>query len=124
LGTYAKIMNQESALLVVLCFLVAGSFTLTNMMRKQRYCLRCLDIKLDALLKQQGVEWPSLSPEVQALAQDPSRKIAAIKLHRDEHPDVGLAEARAEIEAFTAKKQLSTPTAGWSALKDFLLGRG
>ena len=67
--------------------------------------MRCLNIKLDALLKQQGVEWPFLSPEVQALALDPGRKIAAIKLHREEHPDIGLAEAKAEIEAFAAKKQ-------------------
>lgn len=97
-------MNQESVLLLVLFFLVAGNFSLFNMMQNQRVYLRRLDIKLDALLKHQGVEWPSLSPEVQALALDPSRKIAAIKRYREEHPDIGLAEAKAEVEAFAAKK--------------------
>jgi len=58
---------------------------------------------MDALLKKQGVEWPTLSPEVQALAVDPGRKIADIKLHREENPDVSLAEAKAEVEAFAAK---------------------
>jgi ribosomal protein L7/L12 len=98
-------MNPESILLVVLISLVAGHFTLTSMMRKQRVYLRSLDIKLDALLKAQGIEWhsPSLSPEVQALALDQG-KIAAIKLYRDEHPGTGLAEAKAEVEAFIAKK--------------------
>jgi hypothetical protein len=97
-------MNQESVLLLVLFFLVGGIFSLTNMMQRQRFYLRCLDIKLDALLKHQGVEWPSLSPGVQALALDPSRKIAAIKLHREENPGMGIAEAKAEVGAFAAKK--------------------
>ena len=96
-------MNQESVVLVVLFILAGGIFSLTNMMQRQRFYLRCLDIKLDALLKHQGVEWPSLSPEVQALALD-LRKIAAIKLHREENPGVGIVEAKAEVEAFAAKK--------------------
>jgi hypothetical protein len=98
-------MNQESVLLLVLFFLAAGHFSLFSMMQNQRVCLRRLDIKLDALLKHQGVEWPSLSPEVQALALDSRRKIAAIKLHREEHPDLGLAEAKADVEAFAAKRR-------------------
>jgi hypothetical protein len=57
--------------------------------------------KLDALLKHHGIGLPSgLSPEVQQLARDPARKIAAIKLHRENHPGLGLAEAKAEIEDF------------------------
>ena len=97
-------MNPESVGLVVLLFLLAGIFRVTSMMQKQRLDLRSLDIKLDALLEHQGVEWPTLSPEVQALALDPSRKIAAIQLHREEHPTLGIAEAKAEVEAFAAKK--------------------
>jgi hypothetical protein len=96
-------MNQETILLVALFFLVARIFTIKNMMLRQRTSLRSLDIKLDALLKAQGVEWPRLSPEVQSLALD-GNKIAAIKVHREEHPDMGLAEAKAEVEAFVAKK--------------------
>jgi len=50
-----------------------------------------------------GAELPSrLSPEVQRLARDPSEKIAAIKLHREQHPGLGLADAKAEIEDFAA----------------------
>jgi ribosomal protein L7/L12 len=39
-----------------------------------------------------------LSPEVQRLARDPARRIAAIKLHREQTPGLGLAEAKAEVE--------------------------
>ena len=41
-----------------------------------------------------------LSPDVQALAKDPSQLIAAIKLFRDAHPDVSLAAAKERIERF------------------------
>jgi len=67
--------------------------------------LEVLQQKLDALLKHQGIELPppprsGLSPEVERLASDPSKKIAAIKLYREQNPGVGLAEAKAKIEAF------------------------
>ena len=62
---------------------------------------RSLERKLDALLKHHGIEFPSgLSPKVQQLARDPAKKIAAIKLHREDHPGLGLAEAKAAIEDF------------------------
>ena len=62
---------------------------------------RRLQRKLDALLKHHGIELPSgMSPDVQQLARDPARKIAAIKLHREDHPELGLAEAKAAIEDF------------------------
>jgi ribosomal protein L7/L12 len=64
--------------------------------------LRRIERKLDALLKHQGVSQPppaSLSAEAQLIARDPSRKIEAIKLHR-EQTGVGLAEAKADVESF------------------------
>jgi ribosomal protein L7/L12 len=62
---------------------------------------RRLERKLDALLKHHGLELPSgMSFDVQQLARNPALKIAAIKLHREDHPGLGLAEAKAEIEAF------------------------
>ena len=68
---------------------------------RQRRDLGRIERKLDALLKHQGVELPSrLSPEVQLLARDPGRKIAAIKLHREQNPGLSLAEAKKEIEDF------------------------
>ena len=67
--------------------------------------VRQLQKSLDALLKHQGIELPAsssgLSPEVEALARDPSGKIAAIKLYRMENPGVSLAEAKRRIEAFS-----------------------
>jgi hypothetical protein len=62
---------------------------------------RRVERKLDALLKHHGLELPvGLSPDVQQLARNPAQKIAAIKLHREEHPGLGLAEAKADIEDF------------------------
>jgi ribosomal protein L7/L12 len=59
-----------------------------------------LERKLDALLQRNGIQLPSgLSPEVQRLARDPSRKIAAIKLHR-EQTGVSLSDAKNAIEEF------------------------
>jgi len=71
--------------------------------------MRELQNKLDALLEHHGVEMPSpppsdLSPEVQFLAKDPDQKIAAIKLYREEHPGVGLAEAKTKIEEFNKSR--------------------
>jgi len=67
--------------------------------------LNSLQQKMDALLKHQGVELPQppssgLSPEVERLASDPSTKIQAIKLYRQQTPGLGLAEAKTKIEAF------------------------
>ena len=73
----------------------------------RRLALQVSDLqrKLDALLKHQGIEMPppasDLSPEVQMMAKDPSQKIAAIKLYRQEHPGSGLAEAKERIEEFS-----------------------
>jgi hypothetical protein len=71
--------------------------------------MRELHRKLDALLKHQGIELPppasGLSPEVERLASDPSTKIAAIKLYREENPGTGLADAKEVIEAFYKSRQ-------------------
>ena len=67
--------------------------------------LNALQRKMDALLKHHGIEPPpappsGLSSEVERLASSPKTKFAAIKLYREQNPGVGLAEARAKIEAF------------------------
>jgi hypothetical protein len=81
---------------IVLVFTTCASFA-----TRQRVDLRRLERKLDALLQHQGVDLPSrLSPEVQLLARDPGRKIAAIKLHREQNPGLSLADAKAEVENF------------------------
>jgi ribosomal protein L7/L12 len=61
---------------------------------------RQLERKLDALLQRAGVHLPSgLSPEVELLARDPAKKIAAIKLHR-EQTGLSLVEAKDAVEEF------------------------
>ena len=69
---------------------------------RQRLDLRRLERKLDALLKQQGIELPS---EAEVLAKDPSQKIAAIKVYREENPGVSLAEAKARVEEIYKRSQ-------------------
>ena len=62
--------------------------------------LRRIELKLDALLRQQGVSLSpqaKLSDEVRQLARD--HKLEAIKLHR-EQTGLGLAEAKSEVEDF------------------------
>ena len=61
-----------------------------------------IERKLDALLKHQGITLPphaKLSEEVQRLARDPAQRSNAVMLHRAE-TELGLAEAKADIEAF------------------------
>jgi ribosomal protein L7/L12 len=64
-----------------------------------------LERKVDLILQNLGITYVEtappcpLSPEVQELARDPSQKIAAIKLHR-EQSGVGLKEAKDAVESF------------------------
>lgn len=64
-----------------------------------------LEKKLDLILKHLGIEdvGPTnvggLSVEVRTLADDPAKKIQAIKLHR-EQTGVGLKEAKDAVEAY------------------------
>ena len=68
-----------------------------------------LERKLDALLKHHEIETPpgiaissgrTISIDAQLLARNPEQKIAAIKLHREDNPGLGLAEAKTDIEEF------------------------
>lgn len=76
--------------------------------------LRSVKRKLDARLKHQGVNLPSrLSPEVQLLARDPSKKIAAIKLHGEQNPGLSLADAKREVEDFEPQLNMWTHYRIW-----------
>lgn len=100
---------SDYALIAVIVAVFAGGAALTkrqgfDLGRLERR-LKSVEQKLDALLKHEGIEPPppppsGLSPEVEQLAKDSSKKIAAIKLHRQQNPGVGLAEAKAKIEEF------------------------
>lgn len=66
--------------------------------------LRRLEGKLDLILQHLGLEYEDpatrgLSDAVKALADDPAKKIAAIKLHRDQ-TGLGLKEAKDAVEAY------------------------
>jgi hypothetical protein len=105
-GDYAIIAG------IVVVFAGAAAYTTRQRIdlgRLERQ-LSWLQQKMDALLKHQGVELPppppsSLSQEVERLASDPSTKIQAIKLYREQNPGVGLAEAKTKIEAFFERRQ-------------------
>lgn len=101
----------------ILCILEANDYLIlaliglttavaAGVVTRQQINLRRLERKLDALLAHHGVATPArMSPEVQALAADPRQKIAAIKLHREQNPELSLAEAKAEIEAFSDSRR-------------------
>ena len=100
---------SDYAFIAVIVAVFAGGAAFTKRreidLRRLERQLKALEQKLDALLKHQGIQLPppppsGLSPEVEQLARDPSTKIAAIKLYREQNPGVGLAEAKAKIEEF------------------------
>lgn len=101
-------MNHLLGILEARDFIIMGvmmwALLLISTSMQQRVDLRRLERKLDALLEHGGIAMPSrLSPEVQRMAADPRQKIAAIKMHREQNPGLGLAEAKTEIEDFIAK---------------------
>jgi hypothetical protein len=95
----------------MIAFIVVVFAGVSSFAARQRLDVRRLERKLDALLKHHGVSLPScLSPEVQQLAKDPAQRIAAIKLHREQNPGLGLAEAKAEVENFIGGASAASPT--------------
>jgi hypothetical protein len=96
---------------IVIVFAGGAAFTsrqAVNLSGLQRR-LDDLQRKMDALLAFHHIQMPSpppsgMSREVEDLALSPNTKIAAIKRYREEHPGVGLAEAKAKIEEFAARK--------------------
>jgi hypothetical protein len=65
-----------------------------------------IERKLNALLRHHGVDPTQglpLSDRVKELADDPSRKIEAIRLYREE-TGAGLAEAKEAVEAYIHRK--------------------
>jgi hypothetical protein len=106
---FAILEFSDYALIAVIVAVFAGGAALTKRQgidpgRLERR-LKSVESKLDALLKNEGIQPPmpppsGLSLEVEQLARDPSQKIAAIKLYRQQNPEVGLAEAKARVEEF------------------------
>jgi ribosomal protein L7/L12 len=94
---FAMLEFTDYAVIAVIVFFFAGGAAFAA---RQRVDLRRVERKLDALLQHEGIELPSrLSPEVKRMASDPTQKIAAIRLHRQQNPGLGLAEAKEDVEA-------------------------
>jgi Ribosomal protein L7/L12 C-terminal domain len=94
-------------LILVVLFAGGGTAAYSFFKPSDSARLRRLEAKIDQILAHLGLEYKEasapggVSADVKALADDPSNKIAAIKLHR-EQTGVGLAEAKAAVEAYTA----------------------
>jgi hypothetical protein len=92
--------------LIVMLF-AGGSAAASRLKPSDTSRLRRLEAKLDLILEHLGLEYEGpdtpagLSAEVQALADDPGQKIAAIKLHR-EQTGLGLKDAKDAVEAYIA----------------------
>ena len=97
--------SSGSRWLVVVCAAGSGAYSLSRPADAGR--LRRIEAKLNLILKHLGLEYNDpampggLSDEVKALADDPTRKIAAIKLLR-EQTGLGLREAKDVVEAYRA----------------------
>lgn len=90
------------ALLVIL--FAGGGAACTSLLATDAGRLARLERKLDAVMRHLDIAYvdpagpEGLSEEVRRLADDPGRKIQAIKLHR-EQTGIGLKEAKDAVEA-------------------------
>ena len=85
---------------------LAGVTILWGMLVSMQSRLGRLEHRLNLLLRHFNLEptaGTELSDRVKNLADDPSRKIEAIKVHREE-TGVGLAEAKAAVEAYMNRR--------------------
>jgi hypothetical protein len=84
----------------VLLILVAGAAASVYFRPADRDRLRRVEHKLDLVMTHLGLDYtPPAKTAWQDLADDPSRRIPAIKAYRDEH-GVGLAEAKRAVEDY------------------------
>jgi hypothetical protein len=103
-------LTDFAAIAVIVVLLAGGSTAAYSYFKPSDVArLRRLEAKVDLILTHLGLEYADpaaggLSEEVKALADDPARKIQAIKLHR-EQTGVGLAEAKAAVEAYMADRE-------------------
>jgi ribosomal protein L7/L12 len=105
---FAILEWSDHAWIALIVFLFAGAaiaWRRAGLTASEKTRLLKLEAKVDMLLKHFGLEYKDpvtpggLSAEVQALADDPAKKIAAIALHR-EQTGLGLKEAKDAVEAY------------------------
>ena len=86
---------------VILVFLVVSAVIIARDAVNTRRDVLRVDRKLNLVLKQMGIIYEEsfgLSERVRELARDPSRKIEAIKVYREE-TGAGLKDAKDAVEA-------------------------
>ena len=64
---------------------------------RQQGRISLLEHQLDLIFRQQKGE-DILSPEAKLMAKDPAKKIAAIRLHRDQNPGLTIVNAKWDVE--------------------------
>jgi hypothetical protein len=86
---------------IILVAVAGGGAAASAYMRPaDRDRLRRIEHKLDLILTHIGIEYvPPPKAGWQELANDPTRKIEAIKVYREQH-SVGLSEAKKAIEDY------------------------
>jgi hypothetical protein len=95
---------SDFAIILCIVALFSGGAAATVYLRPaDRDRLQRVEHKLDIILTHLGLDYtPSSKAPWQELADDPSRKINAIKAYREEH-GVGLAEAKRAVEEYMQK---------------------
>ncbi len=108
---FAMLEPWDFAIIAVIVIVFAGSSAVFSMARSaDAGQLLRLEGKLNLILKHLNLEYVDtaipvpLSDEVKALANDPSRKIHAIKVYR-EQTGLGLKEAKDAVEAYIASRR-------------------
>jgi hypothetical protein len=102
---FAVLELSDFAILTLLFLLFVSGSAYAVLRPSDAARLRRLELKVDLILRLLSIEYPDpttpagLSEEVRQLADDPARKIQAIKLHR-EQTGVGLKEAKDAVEAY------------------------
>ena len=93
---------------VMIMLFAGGTATYAKLRPTEAARLARVERKIDAILRHLNVSYvdpaspEGLSEEVQQLANDPARKIEAIKLHR-EQTGLGLKEAKDAVEAYMSR---------------------
>lgn len=97
---FAVLELSDFVIIGVLLVLVTGAAASVYFRPADRDRLRRVEDKLDLILTHLGLDYtPAPKASWQQLADDPSRKISAIKTYREEH-GVGLAEAKRAVEDY------------------------
>lgn len=103
---FAALDFSDFSVIAMLVILFAGGgAACTSLLATDAGRLARLERKLDAVMRHLDIAYvdpagpEGLSEEVRRLADDPGRKIQAIKLHR-EQTGIGLKEAKDAVEAY------------------------